>query len=267
LQRLTLTAQLRHDWVEGDSPTTWRIGAVYDLKPIATHFHVAYGTGFRAASLFERYGVDSYGYTGNPNLKAEQSEGWEAGFITDIPAAGRSDFASIGATYFDQRVRNLIVGIYTPVDTDINLDSAHVHGIEAQATVHPLAWLDLGATYTLLDTTSVGQPASEGSQLLRRPQNQASGDVTIRPLKRLRITATLLYTGSAHDYLYDNSGNGIGYGVGQHGLIANLTGTYTVTPNADIYLNGFNILDSRYEPVNGFQTPGPTVLAGVRFRL
>ena len=29
-QRLALTGQLRQDWVAGDSPTTWRLGAVYD---------------------------------------------------------------------------------------------------------------------------------------------------------------------------------------------------------------------------------------------
>ena len=267
LQRLALTGQIRQDWVDGDEPTTWRLGAVYDLKEIATHLKVAYGTGFRAPSLFDRFGVDTSGYVGNPNLKPEQSEGWEAGFTTDIPAVGRSDFATIGATYFDQRVRNLIVGIFSPVDTEINLGSAHVHGVETEATLRPLPWLDVHAAYTLLNTASVGQPADEGSQLLRRPQNEASFDVTVRPLPALRIITTVIYTGSAHDYLYDNSGNGIGYGVGQHGLIANVAADYTYTPQVEFYLNGLNIFDSRFEPVNGFQTPGPTVLAGVRMKL
>jgi vitamin B12 transporter len=267
LQRLAVTGQIRQDWVEGDKPTTWRLGAVYDLKEIATHLKVAYGTGFRAPSLFDRFGVDTSGYVGNPNLKPEQSEGWEAGFTTDIPAAGRADFATIGATYFDQRVRNLIVGVFSPVDTEINLGSAHVHGVETEATLRPLHWLDVHAAYTLLNTTSVGQPADEGSQLLRRPQNEASFDVTVRPLPALRIVATVIYTGSAHDYLYDNNGDGIGYGVGQHGLIANVAANYTLTPQVEFYVNGLNILDSRFEPVNGYQTPGPTVLAGVRMKL
>jgi vitamin B12 transporter len=267
LQRLAVTGQIRQDWVEGDEPTTWRLGAVYDLKEIATHLKVAYGTGFRAPSLFDRFGVDTSGYVGNPNLKPEQSEGWEAGFTTDIPAAGRADFATIGATYFDQRVRNLIVGVFSPVDTEINLGSAHVHGVETEATLRPLHWLDVHAAYTLLNTTSVGQPADEGSQLLRRPQNEASFDVTVRPLPALRIVATVIYTGSAHDYLYDNNGDGIGYGVGQHGLIVNVAANYTLTPQVEFYVNGLNILDSRFEPVNGYQTPGPTVLAGVRMKL
>jgi vitamin B12 transporter len=267
LQRLALTGQLRHDWVQGDTPTTWRLGAVYDLKEIATHLKVAYGTAFRAPSLFDRFGIDTSGFVGNPNLKPEESEGWEAGFTTDIPAAGRRDFVTFGATYFDQRVRNLIVGVFSPVDTEINLGSAHVHGVETEATIRPVSWLDLHATYTLLDTTSVGQPADEGTQLLRRPQNEASFDVTVRPLPALRLVGTIIYTGSAHDFLYDNSGNGIGDGVGQHGLIANASANYTLTPQVELYVNGSNIFDSKFEPVNGFQTPGPTVLAGVRMKL
>ena len=114
----------------------------------------------------------------------------------------------------------------------------------------------------------VGRTAgSEGSQLLRRPQNEASLDVTVRPLAALRIVTTVVYTGSAHDFLYDNNGNGIGYGVGQHGLIANMAINYTVTPQVELYANGWNILYSKFEPVNGYQTPGPTVLAGIRVRL
>ena len=267
VQRLALTGQVRQDWVAGNSPTTWRLGAVYDLKEIATHLKVAYGTAYRAPSLFDRFGVDTFGYVGNPALKPEQARGWEAGFTTDIAALNRADFASVGATYFDQRVRDLIVGVFAPVDTAVNLGSAHVRGVETEATLRPARWLDLHATYTFLDTSASGQPASQGSQLLRRPQNEASFDVTIRPVPNLRLLATLIYTGSAHDFLYDNNGIGIGNGVGQHGLIANAAANYTVTPAVELYLNGWNILYSKFEPVNGYQTPGPTVLAGVRIRL
>ncbi len=267
MQRLELTGQVRQDWVEGQSPTTWRLGSVYDAHEIGTHFKVAYGTGFRAASLFDRFGVDSSGYVGNPALKPEQSEGWEVGFVTDIPALGRTDFASVGATFFEQRVRDLIVGVFTPIDTAVNLGSAQVHGVETEATLHPVRWLDVHATYTLLDTDSDGQPAGEGTQLLRRPQNTASAGVTVRPAPSWQIITTVIYTGPAHDFLYDNNGIGIGYGVGQHGLITNVAVNYQLTPKVELYINGWNIFNSKFEPVNGYQTPGPTVLAGARIRI
>ncbi len=76
--RLTLTGQVRDDWVLNDHPTTWRLGAVVDAPEVLTRFHVAYGTAFLAPSLFDRFGVDSTGYVGNPNLLPETAQGWEA---------------------------------------------------------------------------------------------------------------------------------------------------------------------------------------------
>ncbi len=266
-KRLEISGQIRRDWEFGQAPATWRLGGVYNVSEIATRLKLSYGTGFRAPSLFDRFGVDSYGYVGNQNLRPERSAGWEAGFTTDLPAAGRADFVSVGGTYFDQRVQDLIVGVYSPVDTEINLGSAHVHGVETEVTIRPASWLTVRGTWTLVNTGSTGQPASEGSQLLRRPQHQASLDVTVRPTGDLRIVGTLVYTGSAHDYLYDNSGNGIGYGVGQHGTVANIAVNYTIRPNVELYANGWNVLGSRFEPVNGFAMPGPTALAGIRMAL
>jgi vitamin B12 transporter len=268
VHRLALTDQVRQDWVAGDQPSTWRLGAVYDLLEIATHLKVAYGTAFRAPSLFDRFGVDSTGFFGNPNLRPERSQGWEAGFTTDIPVAAKADFATIGATYFDQRVRDLIVNIFSATtNSEINLGSAHVHGVETEATLRPARWIDLHATYTFLDTASADSPLGQGSQLLRRPQNEASVGVTIRPVPALRLVTTVIYTGAAHDFLYDNNGIGIGDGVGQHGLIANLAASYALTPKLELYANAWNLFYSKFEPVNGYQTPGTSVLAGVRIRL
>ncbi len=269
LDRLTLTGQIRQDWVVNQAPTTYRIGAVYDFKEIDTHLKVAYGTAFRAPSLFERYGVDTFGFVGNPNLRPERAQGWEIGFTTDIPAAGRADFASIGATYFDERITDLINYVFTPVYTEANLSSAHTHGVETEARLRPTDWLDLHVAWTLLDTYTDGQSAAVGTKLLRRPQNTVSVDVTVKPIPRLRIVTSILYAGTAQDLLIgaDGNGNGIGYGPGQHGLVTNVTASYELTPRFEIYLNGQNILDSKYEEVSGFQINGPTVLAGVRVRL
>ncbi|HET6308103.1 MAG TPA: TonB-dependent receptor [Rhodopila sp.] len=277
LQRLVLTGQVRQDWVVNDAPTTWRLGGVYDLKEIATHLKLSYGTAFRAPSLYDRYGnyASNYGgaifnYVGNPNLRPEQSKSWEVGFTTDIPGAGRSDMVTFGATYFDERVTDLIeyATISATTESEINVDSAHMHGVELEAFLHPARWMDVHAEYTLLNTNSVGQPAGQTQQLLNRPQNQASGTVTVRPLERLQISTTLVYTGTSYQYLYDNSGNALSPpGVGQHGLVANAAVNYTLTPRVELYSTAFNLFYSKFEPVNGFQMPGPTVVAGVRIRL
>jgi vitamin B12 transporter len=263
-QRLSLTGQVRQDWVDANSPFTWRLGAVLDVPEVATRFKAAYGTAFRAPSLFDRFGIDSFGYIGNPNLKAESAQGWEAGFITTLNAFGHSDAISFGATYFNEQVQDLIVAQFVPVDTAVNIGSAHIQGVETQLNLRPAGWLLLQATYTFTDA----QNADLGSRLLRRPQNTASFNATITPLPGLTIAPELLLTGAFQDFLVDDGGTATSTIVSSpHGLIANLTITYDVAPHVQLYANGLNLFNSRFEPVNGYQTPGPSFLAGVRVRL
>lgn len=264
LQRLTLTGQVRQDWVDNNSPFTWRLGAVLNVPELDTRFKAAYGTAFRAPSLFDRFGVDSFGYIGNPNLKPESAQGWEAGFTTTLDAFARSDFVSFTATYFNEQIQNLIVAQLVPVDTAVNIGSAHIQGVETELTLHPAGWLLLDATYTFTDA----QNADAGSRLLRRPQNTASFDATITPIAGLTIVPELLFTGAFQDFLVDDNGNSTGTIVASpDGLIANLTVTYDVAPHVQLYANGRNLFYSRFEPVNGYQTPGPSFLAGVRVKL
>ena len=262
-QRLTVTGQVRQDYVLNDSPFTWRLGTVLDVPEIATHFKVAYGTAFRAPALFDRYGIDSFGYRGNPNLKSESAQGWEAGFTTDFAALGRRDFASFGATYFNEQIQNLIETVFTPVYTSVNVGSVHIQGVETELTLRPAAWLSLDATYTY----TYALDADSGELLLRRPQNVASFDATVRPIPKLTIAPELLFTGAFQDFLIDNSGFSTTTGSSGQGLIANLTVTYELTSNLAIYAHANNIFDSRFEPVNGFATPGPSVWIGMRFKL
>jgi vitamin B12 transporter len=265
--RLTLTGQVRQDWVDNDAPTTWRLGAVVDMREIGVHLKGAYGTAFRAPSLFDRFGVDSFGYVGNPGLKPERAQGWEIGFTKDQAAFGRADFLTFGATYFNQQVRNLIVAVFSPVDTAINVGSAHVDGVETEAAMRPFAWLILHGTWTFTETHANAQPVPIGTRLLRRPQHAVSFDASIMPVTGLRIVPEMIYTGAARDFLYDNTSNGVGYGTGQHGLVANLTVTYDVTPAVQLYGSGRNLFGSRYEPVNGYQMPGTVAITGVRVRM
>ncbi|HEY1934730.1 MAG TPA: TonB-dependent receptor [Acetobacteraceae bacterium] len=262
--RLTVTGQVRQDWIGPNSPTTWRLGAVVHVPDLDTSFKTAYGTAFRAPSLFDRFGVDSSGYVGNPNLQPESAQGWEAGFTTSLPAWHRADFVSFGATYFNEQVNNLIVATFTPVDTAENIGSAHMQGVETELTLHPARWVLLQAAWTY----TYARDADTNSPLLRRPQQTASLDATITPLPRLKIAPEVLYTGAFQDFLVDNGGFSTSDIVtSPHGLIANLTVTYDVTPKMQVYANGTNIFDSRFEPVNGYQTPGPTIVAGVRLKL
>ena len=259
LQRMALTGQVRQDWVDNNAPLTWRLGAVLDVPEIATHLKAAYGTAFRAPSLFDRFGVDSFGYVGNPNLLPESAQGWEAGFTTAL-----GPIVTVGATYFNEQIRNLIVAVFTPVDTAVNIGSAHIQGVETTLALRAANWLTLQASYTYTDAEN----ADTGAALLRRPMNTAAFDATITPLPGLTIAPELLLTGAFQDFLVNDAGNATGTTVSSpHGVIANVTVTYDVAPRVQLFANGRNLFYSRFEPINGYQTPGPSFLAGVRLRM
>jgi len=191
-KRVVMTGQVRQDWIAGNTPTTWRLGSVLLVPEVGTSFKAAYGTAFRAPSLFERFGIDSFGTVGNPALRPESAQGWEVGFTTTAPVLGHTDAVTFGATYFNQQVRDLIVGVSAPVITSVNLGSAHIQGVEVELTVRPAPWVTLHGSYTFTDAVSADQATFMGTALPRRPMNTASADVIVTPLPGLRIAANVI---------------------------------------------------------------------------
>ena len=268
LNRLTLTGALRDDAVSSfGNALTWRVGGVLAVPEADMHLKVSYGTGFLAPSLFDLYGRDSsggYNYVGNPNLKAEYSTGFEAGPQFDIPAFGRDDFANVSATYFQSSIRNLITYVSLPPNytnsTEENIGQANINGVEAEFVLNPAPWLTADINYTY--TRAVD--AQSGAALLRRPQNAGSATVTFMPTPRLSIVPQVQYIGRFIDYLYDNNGYPLGIGSADPGTIVNLNVDYKISDKLSVFATGKNILSSNFEPVNGLQIAGATLLIGVR---
>jgi len=265
MNRLALTAQIREDATTiANNAFTWRAGGVFDLPEILSHLKASYGTGFRAPALYDRYGIDSYGYTGNPNLRPEYSQGYEAGITTDIPIFSQENTISLTSTYFNNRIHDLIEIEYAAnflSSSPVNIDRARTQGLEETLSLHLAHWLqaDLGYTYT--DARDLGT----GQLLLRRPYNQGFGNLRIVPFPGFVIAPELIYTGNFQDYLTSNAGIPEPYtGLSPSGLIINLSLSWQVTPTVQLFLWGKNLGNSTFEPVNGYQTPGASFMAGTR---
>jgi vitamin B12 transporter len=270
--RLTLTAALREDAVSSfGSALTGRVGGVLAVPEVDMSLKASYGTGFLAPSLFDLYGVDNsgeYRYKGNPNLRPEYSSGFEAGPQFDVPGFGEDDFASLSATYFQSSIRDLITYVSLPPDfvdsTEENIGQANVNGVESDVVLTLAPWVTAEVNYTY--TRAVD--AQTGAALLRRPQNAGSATVTLTPLPGLNITPQVQYVGRFVDYLYQNDGypitNATGTGSADPGTIVNLTVDYKISDKFTLFADGKNILNSNFEPVNGLQIPGASVLLGVR---
>ena len=265
LKRLTLTGQAREDatTLAGDA-LTWRIGGVLDVPEILSHLKASYGTGFRAPALYDRYGIDSYGYVGNPNLRPEFSRGYELGITTDLPVGVAGDSASATVSYFNNHIRDLIEIVYAAdflSSKPENIDRARTEGVEATLTMHLSHWLQTDFAYTYTDARDLGTQA----QLLRRPYNQGSADLRITPFAGFAIAPELLYLGNFEDYLTSNAGVPEPYvGRSPSGVIFNLNLSWQVTAALQIFVRGKNLGDSSFEPVNGYQTPGASVMAGAK---
>ncbi len=263
-ERLALTGQLREDATTiAGGAFTWRVGGVLDVPEMLSHIRASYGTTFRAPALYDRYGIDSYGYVGNPNLRPERGQGYEAGFTTDLPA-GQDRNLSVGVTYFHNRIHDLIETVYAAnflSSSPVNIDRARTEGVETTLTLHAARWLQADLTYTYTDARDLDTNVT----LLRRPYDQASGNLRITPIPALTIAPELLYTGVFQDYPTSNAGVP-GYIVGRSpsGLIFNLNVTYQLTRHVEVFAWGKNLGNAAFEPVNGYQVGGASFLAGAR---
>ena len=264
--RLTATGQVREDatTIAGDA-FTWRVGGVLAAPEIVSRLHATYGTSFRAPALFDRYGVDDFGYHGNPDLKPERAQGWEAGWAVDLPLGERRDSASVSLTYFDNRIRDLIETVYAAdfTSTTQNVPSSRTRGVEAVVTAKFAAWLDADLTYTYTDAHGTAQ----SYPLLRRPYNQGSADVRLSPFRGFVVTPEVLYIGQSTDFLTLNDGGFGPVGLTRSGFLVNLSITWQVSPHVQVFAYGKNLGDSTFEPADGYQTPGASVLLGVKLSL
>ncbi len=263
--RLTLTAAVRDDAVSSfGSAVTGRVGAVLAIPAADLHLKAAYGTGFLAPSLFDLHGVDNTGYAGNPDLKAEHSSSYEAGGQFDVPAFGQIDFASISAAYFDTHINDLINFYYTSPDyssgSEQNIGKARINGVETELVLTLADWAVADLTYTYTNARN----GADNTQLLRRPESTGAATLTLTPTPRISITPQVQYVGRFQDYLYGDDGLPTGTGTAEPGTIVNVTASYQIKPGLGLFVEGKNLFESKFEPVNGLQIPGQSLLLGVR---
>jgi vitamin B12 transporter len=265
-QRLDLSAGFRNDVAEDyGSHSTYRVGAVLAVPEISARLHLAYGTAFKAPSLYQRFGRIGTFFQGNPSLRPETSEGWEAGAEFDIPLARQRDFATIGATYFDSRIRDLI-NFDASFSSLENVDRARIKGVEMSLTLRPAAWLTATAAYTITDA----RDARTDERLPRRPEQQLALNASFRPIENVTIAPEVLFYGRSREGAFASYRNdGTSYTQARDnkaGTIFNLTATWQVSEPVAVFLEGRNLTDSDFEPASGFVIAGRTVLAGTRLK-
>lgn len=261
---LDLSAGVRHDSVAGFGATTWRVGATYAVPELPVRLRASGGSGFNAPALFQRFGTIGTTFRGNPDLRPERSLGYELGAELDVPALGRANFATLGATFFQSRVTDLI-NFNGGFNTLVNVNRASIKGAELALALRPLPWLTAELAWTVTDA----RDADTNRPLPRRPEHVVSVTARMEPIERLVITPQMLFTGRSPEGAfasYTDTGASIAAERrNKSGVLFNIVASYTVMPQVTAFLEGRNLGGSRFEPANGFVTPGRSVLVGTRF--
>ena len=266
-----VTAGLRHDDNERFGGfTTYRLGASWRVLA-DTRLRATVGTAFREPTFYENYATGFV--TGNPDLAPERTTSWDAGVEQTV-----FERLTIGATWFDQRFRDMID--YTGT-TDAcgasycNVARARARGAELEARARIAAGLNADASFTHLETKVIrpgfdqtsGGLYREGESLIRRPTTSWGVGATLaRARGMLDLRLTHVGERADRDYSVYPALPVVLRAYTKIDLGAEIVvvpptsgrGTWSLTLRAE------NVGDAKYQSVYGFLTPHRTLLAGLR---
>jgi vitamin B12 transporter len=260
--RLFATAGIRQDeYNVFGSATTYRLTGGYLHQETGTKLRGSYGTGFRAPTINQLFFPDF----GNPNLQPEKSQGWDLAIDQTL----FKERVTLSAGYFYTRYRNLIVSVFDPVGCGFTLFGfcaqnrglATADGVEASATVRlarDQAWiksLDLRFQYTYTSTHDLTD--NQDTRLPKWPLNQWSAILSYQPIERLRANLEGRYVGQRFNNVSNQQSIPSFY-------VWNLSATYDVNKNVQVYMRADNIFNAKYEEVLFFGTPIRSIFGGVR---
>ncbi|HEX3879405.1 MAG TPA: TonB-dependent receptor [Bryobacteraceae bacterium] len=263
------------------SPTPAYTGdgsVAYFFRKSNTKLRAHVGRGYRAPSLYERFGSGFdpvFGYTvyGDPRLTPEHSIGVDGG----IDQTFLRERLKLSASYFYTALQNVITfdtsGVINPA-TDpfgrflgyFNTKGGLSRGVETSASAAPTRSLKLTATYTYINAIQRAPVVGDVLQTFVVPRNQFSFLVTEQATSRLLLT---LDTVQSTSYLAPIYGATVTQTYRFDGLHKVNAGVSYRLPLAEyravrFFVRADNLANQTYFE-SGFPTPGRTASAGLQY--
>jgi len=224
----------RDDNTQFGGHTTAQLGAAWTLDP-ALRLRASAGNAFKAPSFNLLY----YPGFGNPELKPEYATSYELG------ADGKLAGADLGATLFDNRMRNLID--YAPPDyTPQNVARAETRGLTLTAAANLGADTRAKLNLTLQDPKN----RDTGFQLRRRAKTFGGLHLT-HAMGPVSLGTDLSWVGKR----YDSADESAASHMGAYGLAA-VFATWHITPEWSLEGRVDNLTDKAYTTAQGYVSPG-----------
>ncbi len=273
--RFTPTAGAPYTGLTFGSPANAYTGdgsIAYFIRATNTKLRAHVGNGYRAPSLFERFGTSFFGGffspLGDPRLRPERSIAFDAGIDQSL----EDNRLRFTATYFYTRLQEVIgfdfSGRINP-QTDpfgrffgfLNTGGGLARGLELSATVSPIRTLDVFVSYTYTNSDQ-RTPQISGSGVISSlaiPDHQVSAVVTQRIGRRAFVNFDLT---AASDYLAPVFPLVYRF---KSLVKADLGASYELPLAEQRRIRFFGYLDNLFNRDNfesGFRTPGRTGRAG-----
>ncbi|MGC4024189.1 MAG: TonB-dependent receptor [Mesorhizobium sp.] len=265
LDQFFLNAAVRQDFNEAfEDATTYSLSGAWKIPNTQTRLHASVGTGVTNPTFFEQFGYLPSTFAGNPNLKPEESLGWDIGI-----EQGFFDRALVAdVTYFNQNLTNEIATVYGgPPDyfaTPVNLDGeSKRQGVEVALTLNLVNGFSTTATYTYTDSTQQQTAGGERVQELRRPKHSGSLSAAYTFHEdRARVFAEAVFNGKMTDNSYVG-GLTTPVTLGAY-TVVNVGGSYKFNDRFEAFGRIENLFDEDYQEVFGYNTAGRTAFLGVK---
>lgn len=257
---------------------TGDLSASYFVARSNTKFRAHFGNGFRAPSLFERFGsgysefTSTFTYYGDPRLRPEKSKSFDAG---------------IDQWLLNNRLRASATYFYTDLSETIIFDSANFppndpfgrffgyrnsagggisRGVELSTLFSPWSKTSVSMSYTFVNseqrTPTIGTTFFDS---LRTARNLCSLTATQWFTKRLSATVDYYAIGDQFDSPFGAGGRIMQFpGSKKVDLVVNYKLPLKDNYSMDIYGKAENLTNRRYTD-NGFLAPQVWAIGGIRF--
>lgn len=246
--------------------------AAYTFRRSGTKIRAHAGRGYRAPSLYERFGVfySGSGFTlyGDPSLRPDRSSSIDGG-IDQMLWAGR---ARLSATYFYTRLNEVVIfdtsGAVTPLTDPLGRNGGYrntgggiARGTEFSAAAAPTRSLEVTAAYTYTDARQRTPLVAGVWQTYEVPRHQFSLMATERITSRW--TAAFGY-GATSNYLASVSGRAFRFdGYSRAMAIVSYRRPFGERRSIRLYQKASNLFNQSYFE-NGVRTPGVTATSGIQ---
>ena len=247
----------------------------YFFRRTGTKIRAHAGRGYRAPSLYERFGAgfdEDFGYTvyGDPLLRPERSIGIDGGF----DQSWWKQRARISATYFYTRLQDVIIFNDTlpandPYDRFFGYQNSKgglSRGVELSARAVLTHSLDLSAAYTYTNAIERDPIVGNVLRIFLSPYNQFSLVAAQRIGPRLLISADVTAASSYAGEIFGDFANAamVFPGIKKIDLGASYRIPLSEFRAVRLFAKGSNLLDQNYIE-SGYRTPGITGIGGVQF--